>query len=280
MTYKTILAVVTDRDALQQTIGAASDLARDCDAHLDVLCLGVDRTQGGYYFAGATAVVLQETLSRARAEAQELAQRVEHMLAGTGLAYVVEHGVAQMMDVSRHVAQRARFADLCVVAKPYGAGVGVEMEPAVEGALFDGDSPVYIPSGAGQGATAHPERVVLAWNDAPEALRAIRRAMPMLTAAKRVHVVVIDPPQHGQTRSDPGGLLAQYLARHGVKVEINVLAKTLPRVSDVLKRHATDVGADLIVMGAYGHSRFREAVLGGATRHMLEHAEIPVVMAH
>ncbi|HAW45742.1 MAG TPA: universal stress protein, partial [Roseovarius sp.] len=85
-------------------------------------------------------------------------------------------------------------------------------------------------------------------------------------------VVVIDPPMHGPNRSDPGGLLAQYLSRHGAKTEIDVLSRSLPRVSDVLLRHMTDMDADMVVMGAYGHSRFREAIFGGATRYMLEQA--------
>ena len=108
----------------------------------------------------------------------------------------------------------------------------------------------------------------------------IRAALPLLRAAEIVHVVVIDPPVHGPNRSDPGGLLSQYLARHGVKVEIDVLSKTLPRVSDVLLRHVTDMDANMVVMGAYGHSRFREAIFGGATRYMLEQATVPVFIAH
>ena len=109
---------------------------------------------------------------------------------------------------------------------------------------------------------------------------AVRAAMPFLQAADSVRVVVIDPPTHGPNRSDPGGLLSQFLSRHGVRVEIDVLSKTLPRVSDVLMRHVKDTEADMVVMGAYGHSRFREAILGGATRNMLEQADIPVLMAH
>jgi len=92
--------------------------------------------------------------------------------------------------------------------------------------------------------------------------------------------VVIDPPMHGPNRSDPGGLVAQYLSRHGVKTEIDVLSRSMPRVSDVLLRHVTDMDADMVVMGAYGHSRFREAIFGGATRYMLEQATVPVFMAH
>jgi nucleotide-binding universal stress UspA family protein len=68
--------------------------------------------------------------------------------------------------------------------------------------------------------------------------------------------------------------------RHGVRAEVSVLARTLPRVSEVLARQVRDLDAGMLVMGAYGHSRFREAILGGATRDMLEAAEVPVFLAH
>jgi nucleotide-binding universal stress UspA family protein len=109
---------------------------------------------------------------------------------------------------------------------------------------------------------------------------AVRRALPFLKQAQLVNIAVIDPPQHGPERSDPGGALCQMLVRHGVKAEVSVLARTMPRVSDMLNRHLRDLDADLLVMGAYGHSRFREAILGGATRNMLEMAEAPMLMAH
>ena len=280
MEFKTLLTVVTDRDLLAETVDAASALAAGFDAHLDVLCLGVDRTQTGYYYAGANAMVLQETLSRASAEADALAEEVRAMLGKTDLRWGVEHGVAQLADIGRHVAARARFVDLAVLPKPYGAGRGIELEPVLEGGMFEGQVPVVVLNGPEQRPTAAPERVVVAWNESNEALRAVRAALPVLKSAKAVHVVVIDPPAHGPNRSDPGGMLSQFLARHGVKTEIEVLSKTLPRISDVLLRHVGDVNADLVVMGAYGHSRFREAILGGATRNMLEQAKVPVLMAH
>ena len=127
---------------------------------------------------------------------------------------------------------------------------------------------------------AQPGTVLLAWNESVEALAAIRKALPFLQAAHSVRIVVVDPPAHGPERSDPGGLLGQMLSRQGVKCEIDVLSKTMNRVSDVLNRHVTDTSADMLVMGAYGHSRFREAILGGATRNMLENATVPVLMAH
>jgi nucleotide-binding universal stress UspA family protein len=104
--------------------------------------------------------------------------------------------------------------------------------------------------------------------------------MPFLRRAEMVQIVVVDPPTHGPERSDPGGLLCQLMVRHGVNAEVAVLAKTMPRVSEVLARQVRDIDAELLVMGAYGHSRFREAILGGATRDMLERAEVPVLLAH
>jgi nucleotide-binding universal stress UspA family protein len=131
----------------------------------------------------------------------------------------------------------------------------------------------------GQPIPEEPGRIVVAWNRSPEALAAIRAALPLLIRAKAVDIAIIDPDDYGPERSDPGGALAQWLARHGVRAEISVLARTLPRVSEVLIRHLRDRQADLLVMGAYGHSRFREAILGGATRELLETAPVPVLMA-
>jgi nucleotide-binding universal stress UspA family protein len=124
------------------------------------------------------------------------------------------------------------------------------------------------------------KRVVIAWNQGREAMAAVRRALPLLRKADLVNIVVVDPPAYGPERSDPGGALCQMLVRHGVKAEVSVLARTMPRVSDVLVRHVRDQNADILVMGAYGHSRFREAILGGATRDMLELAQVPVFLAH
>ena len=279
MAFKTILTVVTDEALAPSVLDHAALLATGFDAHLDVLCLGVDRTQTGYYYAGANAVVLQETLNRATSEAEAFAEIAKERLGKIDGRWSVEHGVAQLADVGRHVGQRARFSDLVVLPKPYGEGHGIELEPVVEGALFEGHAPVMVVPDTVD-PPSQPKRVVLGWNESAEALTAVRAALPILIGAEKVHVVVIDPPQHGPNRSDPGGLLSQYLARHGVKAEIDVLSKTMPRVSDILLRHVADVNADLVVMGAYGHSRFREAILGGATRNMLEQAGLAVFMAH
>lgn len=279
MAYKSMLSVLTDTNFVDTTIAQGIELARSQDAHFDALCLGVDRSQTGYYYAGANAMILQETLNRAQAESEAIEARAIELLRASGLRWGTEAGVAQIADLGRHVATRARFADLVILPKPYGEDHGAELEPTLEAALFEGQAPVLMVPDAGSQLST-PQNILIGWNESSEALVAVRAALPFLKAAETVRVVVVDPPAHGPNRSDPGGLLSQFLSRHGVRVEIDVLSKTLPRVSDILMRHAQDCESDMVVMGAYGHSRFREAILGGATRNMLEQANIPVFMAH
>ncbi len=279
MAYKTVLTIVTDAVQALAQMDAAIAVARAEDAHLDVLCMGVDRTQTGYYYAGATAFVQQEVLDRAQEDAREVEAAVKARLAGEELRWGAEGVVAQLGAIATVVGLRARFADIVVMGRPYGKGRGQELEAAVEAALFEGQVPVLIVPDD-RAAAIRARRIVVAWNQSNEAMSAIRKALPLLKAADLVDITIIDPPAHGPERSDPGGQLSQWLARQGVHVEVSVLAKTLPRVSDVINRHVRDTNADMVVMGAYGHSRFREAILGGATRHMLEMAEVPVLMAH
>jgi nucleotide-binding universal stress UspA family protein len=279
MAYKSLLSVLTDSKNADVALRQLIALAQSQDAHADILCLGVDRTQTGYYYAGANAMVLQESLEQAQEEATQVLNLVTEKLGKTDVRWSADDGIAQIADLGRHVAHRARFSDLVILPRPYGDERGAEVETVVEAALFEGHAPVLVlpddhePQG-------QPATIMVAWNESEESLTAIRQALPFLTAAEQVRVVVIDPPSHGPERSDPGGLLSQMLARHGVRCEIDVLSKTMTRVSDVLNRHAVDTGTDMIVMGAYGHSRLREAILGGATRNMLEHAKVPVFMAH
>lgn len=282
MAYKSILTVLTRAADAALAIGAAARLAQAQDAHLDIMVLGVDRTQVGYSYIGSGAIMMQVSLDRAEAEARETETAVKAALAAqpAGLRASVEAAVTQLGALGEIVAQRARFADLVVLPRPYGEGKGADAEAVIESAMFEGKAPVLVLPEKGLGAAAEPKRVIVAWNQSAEAMIAARQALPFLKAAERVEITVIDPPPHGPERSDPGGLLCQLLVRHGVHAEVSVLARSLPRVSDVLVRHILDQNADLLVMGAYGHSRFREAILGGATRNMLEKAEIPVFMAH
>ena len=279
MAYKSILTVLTDVDDVSPVLEAALPFVRAEGAHLDVLCLGIDRTQTGYYFAGATAIMQDETLQFARTEATTMEQAVRDRLARTEIAWGVEALVTQTAMVAGLVARRARFADLVMLPKPYGENRTADAPAVVEAALYQGQAAVLVLPESKTPPPA-PGRVVVAWNESAEALTAVRRAMPLLLAADLVNILIIDPPRHDATAADPGVELSRMLTRHGVKVELSIIARTLPRVSDMIERHVQDQNTDLLVMGAYGHSRFREAILGGATRNLLEQASVPVLMAH
>lgn len=281
MAYRSLLTVATSPEGLMTTVTAAAQIANRMDAHLDGLALGVDQTQVGYSYVGSGAVVIAAAMERADAEAREAEAALNAALQAQPptLRSSVCSVVTQLGALTDVVGSRARYADLVILPLPYGADRGVADEAVVEAALFEGMAPVLVVPPSGM-KSAEPKRVILAWNQSREALVAARRAMPFLKRAEAVQIVVIDPPTHGPERSDPGGMLCQLLVRHGVKAEVSVLARTLPRVSEVLVRQARDFDAGLLVMGAYGHSRFREAILGGATRDMLEHADLPVFLAH
>jgi len=282
MAYKSLLTICTDATRAAGTFSAAAQLAMLQSGHLDVLALGVDHTQVGYSYMGAGAIITQLTQERAEADAKEIERTVREAAAAEpeNLRWSVEGAVTMLGSVADLVGMRARFADLVVLARPYGKDCGAEEEAIVEAALFEGQAPVLILPGPAVMPKKFGKRVVIAWNQSREAMVAVRQALPILQHAELVSITIVDPPQHGPERSDPGGALCQMLVRHGVRAEVTVLAKSMPRVSDVLSRHMRDFNADLVVMGAYGHSRFREAILGGATRAMLEKAEVPVLMAH
>ncbi len=128
---------------------------------------------------------------------------------------------------------------------------------------------------------AFGERVVVAWDGSRPSARAIGSAMPLIETAAEVRVALVDPKAgsaaHG---AEPGAELGAALARHNANVSVDRLPTLDRPVAKVLLEHASDAGADLVVLGAYGHSRFAEAVFGGVTRDMLRDASLPLLMAH
>lgn len=278
MAYKTILTVLSNPAQIAHLDNAVT-LAASQDAHLDILCLGIDHSQAGYFFPGGSPYGWQEAIDTAQTAASELDQKVRaHMASSHDLRWSCEAAVSQSLGIASLVGLRARFSDLTVLCSPYAKDQPGDAEQVTEAALFEGVCPVMVLP-EGHSPTIPPNRVLIAWNQSSEALAAIRRAMPLLRTAQMVEITCIDPRNGGPERSDPGGALAQMLTRHGVRAQIAVLARTAPRISDEINRRAVEINADLVVMGAYGHSRLREAILGGATRNMLEQAKIPVFLA-
>ena len=279
MSYKSLVTVVRRTGPDTDCLTTTAALCEAWDAHLDVLALGTDRLQPGAFYAGAAAVSIQASMEDAIEEAKVAEVAARSILDGQLFGWSTTAAVAQIGAISQLVARHAGLSDLVVLPVPYGEQRNVEDVAVLEAALFSTRTPLLVlPENAPM--SPRPERVVVGWNQSSEALTAIRAAMPILKTAKVVDITIIDPPEHDPERSDPGGQLAEMLSRHGVAAEISVLARTMPRISDVVLRHVSETGADLVVMGAYGHSRFREAILGGATRNMLADATTPVLMAH
>jgi len=125
------------------------------------------------------------------------------------------------------------------------------------------------------------DRILVAWNATREARRAVGDALPILARAAQVTVLIVDPPAlSAGPRPEPGANIARYLAAHGISPQLKCLASDGIDAGTVILREANAVGADMIVMGAYGHSRIVELVLGGATRTVLQEAQLPVFMSH
>ena len=170
------------------------------------------------------------------------------------------------------VAQLARLADITVVPHPE-AGDDVSSSDALHAVLFDSGRPVLI---APQVATPTVgARICVAWNGTAESAAAVLAAIPWMQRAEAVRVLSADEYQ----RRGPGAAeLASYLGLHGIRTEV---AEFRPLDRDVgrgLLTAAREFGADMLAMGAYSHSRLRQLLLGGVTRHVLEHATLPVLM--
>lgn len=280
MGFKSVTILVTDSQADAAALAAAAEVAQREDAHLDVHCIGIDPARYDATPMGAGAAVIDYSLAEAQADAEALLDWVKATLPRGMEKVSVQSSVVPHMGLDAMVARLARYADLVVAARPYAAAPAPAQVAVLEAVLFGALAPVLVvpdsPAPYAQGF----ERVMVAWDESDEALGTIRSALPVLQAASRVDVVMVDPPSHSPERSDPGGALSLMLARHGVRAEVSILARTMPRTSDVLLRFAGEHGVELIVMGAYGHSRLREAVLGGATRETLERSRLPLFMAH
>jgi nucleotide-binding universal stress UspA family protein len=123
--------------------------------------------------------------------------------------------------------------------------------------------------------------VLVAWNGSREATRAVNDALPILERAEKVTVLAVNPRKGGGDHGDiPSADIALHLARHGVKAEASQTVSNELEVGDTILSRLADFGSDLVVMGAYGHSRMRELLMGGVTRELLQHMTVPVLLSH
>jgi nucleotide-binding universal stress UspA family protein len=209
----------------------------------------------------------QEQASKAEAEFKSIAAEV-----GCLAEWHCARGYAE-----RQLLAHARNTDLVIMGQAEESGMLSAQADLDDQIILAAGRPVLmIPYIGVKGSIGR--KVLVAWNGTRESTRAVNDALPILQKADRVEVLAVNP-QASQGEL-PTVDICLHLARHGVRAEASqTVAKDLD-VGDVLLSRAADQGIDLIVMGAYGHSRLRETVLGGATRHLLAHMTVPVLLSH
>ena len=212
-----------------------------------------------------------ERVAKAAASRFDGAARVASVLSETR---TVESTITGAATRFAHIARRF---DLSVVAQAQPDTDGPEAL-IVEQALFDSGRPVLVVPYI-QSAPFKADRVMLCWDGSRPAARAAADAMPFLSRAKLVEVFIVES---GKLKSDevPGADIADHLARHNLNVSVTRTVSGDIDVASAILSHAADVGADMLVMGGYGHSRLREFILGGATRAILSSMTVPTLMSH
>ncbi len=184
-------------------------------------------------------------------------------------------------DVAAMAPYHARYTDLAIIGQIDPEELLPRPEYEIpEGVALDSGRPVLVVPYAGT-LTTLGQRVLVAWNGSAQSARAVNDAVPFLRRAVRVTVLTINPDGLRKRKGDhPGAQIAAHLSRHGIKADARELTVDDVGVDDMILSQASEEGADLIVMGAYGHSRAREIVLGGATRALFKDMTVPILMSH
>ena len=290
MPIREILLPLTGTAAGEAALATALQVARLWDAHVTALHVRVDaRDVAPLAGEGLSGAMIEEMMAATEKESEARSDAVRAMFE----RFVRQHGVGRhggaATDPDSHagatadfvavtgreeelVAHRARLADLTVVPHPE-AGDDVSSSDALHAVLFDSGRPVLM--APQQAPAALGTRICLAWNGTAESAAGVLAALPWMQRARAVRVLSADEYQ----RRGPGaGDLAAYLALHGIRAEFAQFRPIEREVGRGLLTAARDFGADLLAMGAYSHSRLRQLILGGVTRHVLEHATLPVLM--
>lgn len=279
MSYKTILVHVDASSRCPTRIKIAAQLAIQSDAHLTgVAVTGVSR----YIYEGSAINANDPNLGthldwlkqRALSAAEQFA-KLAPQLGVTRFESAITHD-----EANGGLALRARYSDLLVL----GQSNADEPSPSVlpdfpECMVLESGRPVLIIPTHGEFSEIG-KRPLIAWDGSREASRALTDAIPLLRNSDLVHIAVINPNEiydrHGE---QAGSDIALFLSRHGINIEVST-HETVKDVGHTLLRLCRENKSDLLVMGGYGHSRFREMILGGTTQTILRDMDLPIFMSH
>jgi nucleotide-binding universal stress UspA family protein len=290
-TIRHILALMNDGDNTEQVLALAAALARRHGASLQALHAVAPAVNGAYMTPEVAAMAVQYAEQSDHDRRQAAAGRAAASAArwGVDIPFSATEG-----DAMAGALAAVRGADLVVMAQPVsGDGAPTGMAPGLlvragVPLLFVPDIP--LPTEA-DGSPRCGQRILVAWSPARETARALRDALPLLAAARRVDVVRWVAPDD-DPEDDPLPAVCAHLARHGVPAQGQRVVRPqgvgpigtgwtpdVP-VAEALLSHTADTDADLIVMGGYGHARAWELLLGGVTRTILASMTVPVLMSH
>jgi nucleotide-binding universal stress UspA family protein len=276
MAYKTILVHADETASSDTRVEFAARLALTENAHLiGAAMTGVSRFLYDTISVDAGAPNIEPYLDTLRQRADERLVRFETVVQRVGVASYEKRRSDD--EAAGAISMQARYCDLVVL----GQFNSQDNTPT------DAGLPQYVAMNSACPVLVHPyeksfpsvgNRVLVAWNASTESARAVRHALPLLKKAKIVELVIFNPDTVSQG-TQPGDDIALFLARHDVKVNV-MQEKTNTDVGSSILALADGLNSDLLVMGCYGHSRFREVLMGGATRSVLRAMKIPVLMAH
>ena len=281
MSYKTILVHLNDERRVGQVIDAAARIAEENEAHLIGLYVVPSIIVGSISGIGARLA------QSGRTAFKDEARRIETIFHGAmkGRAAIGEWRLLEPPrdhpGTAEAFIEQARSCDLVVASQTDPDWEYSLLLDFPERIALESGRPTLIVPHAGRFPRVG-SRALVAWNGKREATRAVFDSLPLLERAEAVKVLWVNPAKaaSGAMGRTAGEDLAAALARHGVKCELSSSITTGIEVSDDLLSRLSDFGADLLVMGCYGHSRLREFVMGGATREILRHMTVPVLMSH
>lgn len=289
MSIRRMLVPVVGRDCDQSTLKTAIQVAQKVGAHIDALFVRADAADFLPVMGeGYSGIVAQDILDAVDTAGDELAkQAMENVtkLAEASNLPIVKHGQSSPQpSISFHQAkgplfavlqQESQLTDLVVYTHP-AQGLTSELANVLPDLLLGCRRPFLIaPDTPAQSIGSH---IVVAWNSGHEAASALRQSRGFLPFADKVEVAMIAEDEASGNAEI--ALPVAYLACHGIKAETRVIVDKSRNAGDLILNEFENSGADLLVMGAYGHSRFREFIFGGATRQVLHQANFPVFMAH
>lgn len=278
MSFKTILVQQHDPRRQQSLLAAGAELARNFQSHL----IGLSVLPPIIVMPGSEAggaVIIEEHRDEYRGHLPAMKAAFEETTRGQPFVAEWCEDDARYDDGVRPLIERARSTDLVVVSRRDADwGYSVHLE-APERVVLESGRPVLVLPDAAK--PSFGKRIVVAWNGRREAARAVFDAVPLLKRAEEVVVVWVNPQQEGERAGDlPGFDICTALARHDIKCNAMQNIRPSGDVGATLLSTVAAQAADLLVMGCYGHSRLRETIFGGATRHVLDHARVPVLMSH